>query len=139
MAIQDRKMFRQYRDIFDRLESVGSDIQKVTLEREQLIVSFNQSLGGLRLPMRLRKRSGGLLAWRNIAIRENKQRDYDLLHYQVDMVRLPQPVKTELLQLEKKRILLNLNFSLLQHESKQLNQVLKKIDLITSDLESLSA
>jgi len=105
-------MFRQYRDIFDRLEDVGLDIQKVTLEREQLIEYFNQSLGGLRLSMRLRKRSGGLLAWRNIAVRGNKQRDYDLLYYQNDLVRLPQTVKAELLQFEKKRILFNLNYEL---------------------------
>jgi hypothetical protein len=130
-------MLRQYREIYDRSEIIGADIRKVTLEREQLIESFDQSLGGLRLPMRLRRRSGGLLAWRNIAIRGNKQRDYNLIHYQNDMVRLPQTVKTELLQLEKKRILLNLNFSLLQHESKQLNHALKKFDSITSNLESM--
>jgi len=132
-------MFRQYRDIFDRLEDVGLDIQKVTLEREQLIEYFNQSLGGLRLSMRLRKRSGGLLAWRNIAVRGNKQRDYDLLYYQNDLVRLPQTVKAELLQFEKKRILFNLNFSLLQHESKQLNRAFKKIESNTTNLESISS
>ncbi len=132
-------MFRQYRDIFDRLESVGTEVQKITIDRERLIDSFNQSLGGLRLSMRLRKRSGGLLAWRNIAVRGNKQRDYDLLHYQNDLERLPQTVKAELLQFEKKRILFNLNFSLLQHESKQLNRALKKIDSNTSNLEPIDS
>ena len=97
-------MFRQYKEIFDRLENVVSYIQKVTLERERLIESFDLSLGGLRLSMRLRRRSGGLLAWRNIAARGNKQRDYDLIHYQNDLERLPQTVKAELLQFEKKRI-----------------------------------
>ncbi|MBT7209426.1 MAG: DUF3158 family protein [Gammaproteobacteria bacterium] len=129
-------MFRQYKEIFDRLENVVSYIQKVTLERERLIESFDLSLGGLRLSMRLRRRSGGLLAWRNIAARGNKQRDYDLIHYQNDLERLPQTVKAELLQFEKKRILLNLNFSLLQHESKQLNHALKKIESNTRGLES---
>ena len=132
-------MFRQYRDIFDRLESVGTEVQKITIDRERLIESFDQSLGGLRLSMRLRKRSGGLLAWRNIAVRGNKQRDYDLLHYQNDLGRLPQTVKAKLLQFEKKRILFNLNFSLLQHESKQLNHALKKIESNTSNLESIDS
>lgn len=132
MAIQGSRMFRQYREVLDRVERVDSDIRKVTLVREQLIESFNQSLGGLRLSMRLRKRSGGHLAWRNIAIRGNKQRDFDLLHYQNDLVRLPQSVRQKLLHFEKKRILLNLNFSLLQHESKQLNRALKKIDANSS-------
>lgn len=139
MAIQEKVMFRQYREVLDRVENIDSNIRKVTLVREQLIDSFNESLGGLRLSMRLRKRSGGLLAWRNIAVRGNQQRDHDLLHYQNDLVRLPQTVRAELLQFEKKRILLNLNFSLLQHESKQLNHALKKIDANTSFLESMAS
>jgi len=44
-----------------------------------------------------------------------------------------------LLQFEKKRILFNLNFSLLQHESKQLNRAFKKIESNTTNLESISS
>jgi len=130
-------MLRQYKEVFERLDNIGSDIRKVILQRDQLIKSFNQSLGGLRLSMRLRKRSGGLLSWRNIATGGTKQRDYDLAYYQSDLVRLPQTIKEDLLQFEKKRILLNLNYSLLQHESKQLNQALKKIEANTTILESI--
>ncbi|MBT4195008.1 MAG: DUF3158 family protein [Gammaproteobacteria bacterium] len=130
-------MFRQYRDIFERIENVREDIRKTIFMREQLIETFNQSLGGLRLSMRLRKRSGGLLAWRNIATRSSKQRDYDLLHYRDDLGRLPQTVRNQLLQFDKQRILLNLNWSMLQHESKQLNQAAKKIEANTTVIEPM--
>jgi predicted Zn-dependent peptidase len=130
-------VFRQYRDIFERIENVREDIRKTIFMREQLIETFNQSLGGLRLSMRLRKRSGGLLAWRNIATRSSKQRDYDLLHYRDDLGRLPQTVRNQLLQFDKQRILLNLNWSMLQHESKQLNQAAKKIEANTTVIEPM--
>ncbi|MBT6050900.1 MAG: DUF3158 family protein, partial [Candidatus Scalindua sp.] len=79
----------------------------------------------------------GLLAWRNIATRSSKQRDYDLLHYRDDLGRLPQTVRNQLLQFDKQRILLNLNWSMLQHESKQLNQAAKKIEANTTVIEPM--
>jgi len=127
---------RQYRDIWNRMAVVESDMQKATFDRDQLIETYDQSLGGLRLPMRLRRRSGGLLAWRNIAKRGREQRDMDLSQYMNDLGRLPQSVRSALLSIEKQRVLINLNLSLLQHESKQLKQAIKKIDLNSRLLES---
>ncbi len=129
-------MLRQYREIWDRLSVIESGIQKITFERDQLIQYFDQSLGGLRLPMRLRRRSGGMMTWRNIAKHGREQRDLDLSQYQDDLVHLPQSIRSALLRIEKQRILINLNLSLLQHESKQLKQAIKKIDLNTTILES---
>ena len=129
-------MLRQYREIWDRLSVIESGIQKITFERDQLIQYFDQSLGGLRLPMRLRRRSGGMMTWRNIAKHGREQRDLDLSQYQDDLVHLPQSIRSALLRIEKQRILINLNLSLLQHESKQLKQAIKKINLNTTILES---
>ena len=129
-------MLRQYREVWNRLAVVESEIKKTTFERDLLILEFDQSLGGLRLPMRLRRRSGGLLAWRNIAKRGRAQRDLDLSQYKDELAYLPQSIRSTLLRIEKQRILINLNLSLLQHESKQLNQAIKKIDLNTTILES---
>ncbi len=139
MAISGPVIFRQYRDLFIRLDSIKTDINKTNADRDRLIEVFDASLGGLRLPMRLRRRSGGLLSWRNIALRGRDQRDHDLVFYQDGLRRLPQVVRQELLELEKRRILLNLNLSLLQHESKQLNRALKKIDANTQTIESMAS
>jgi len=130
-------MLRQYRELWDRIAVIDSQLSHARFERDQLIETFDQSLGGLRLPMRLRRRSGGLLAWRNIAKRGREQRDLDLDQYQDDLACLPQSIRSGLLRIEKQRILINLNFSLLQHESKQLKQAIKKIDLNTTRLESM--
>lgn len=132
-------MLRQYRELWDRIAVIDSELSHARFERDQLIETFDQSLGGLRLPMRLRRRSGGLLAWRNIAKRGREQRDLDLDQYQDDLVCLPQSIRSTLLRIEKQRILINLNLSLLQHESKQLKQAIKKIDLNTTILESMAS
>jgi len=50
---------------------------------------------------------------------------------------LPQTVRNQLLQFDKQRILLNLNWSMLQHESKQLNQAAKKIEANTTVIEPM--
>ena len=139
MAISGSRMFRQYRDLFIRRDSIMSDRRKILIHRDRLIEVFDASLGGLRLPMRLRKRSGGLLAWRNIALRGRDQRDHDLVFYEDGLRRLPQVVRQELLELDKRRILLNLNLSLLQHESIQLNRALIKIDANTRIIESMAS
>jgi len=132
-------VYQQYKDIVAGLESIQSRQQKVSHARDQLIGSFDTKLGSLRLPMRLRKRSGGLLAWRNIALYGRCQRDTDLIQYRDDLARLPQTIVQQLVGFDKGRIIVNANLSLLQHESRQLKQALKKIDLSTSLLESKCA
>jgi hypothetical protein len=129
-------VYQQYRDIVAGLESIQSRQQKVAHARDQLIGSFDTKLGNFRLPMRLRKRSGGLLAWRNIALCSQSQRDADLVQYQDDLARLPQTIVILLVGFEKSRIIVNDNLSLLQPETRLLKQALKKIDLSTSLLES---
>jgi hypothetical protein len=133
------EMLRQYREIWNRLSVLETDLSKACFERDQLIETFDQTLGGLRLPMRLRRRSGGLLAWRNIAKRGREQRDLDLSQYQNDLVHLPQSIRSALLGIEKQRIFINLNLSLLQHESKQLKQAIKKIESNTTILEPMAS
>lgn len=132
-------MYQRYKDIIVGSEIVEDKIQRAVRDRDLLIESFNESLGNLRLSMRLRKRSGGLLAWRNIAIRGKAQRDFDLVQYRSDIARLPQSIRLKLLDFEKRRIVINLNLSLLQHEKRQLQQAIKKIEYNTSLLESMCA
>jgi hypothetical protein len=119
-------VYQQYKDIVAGLESIQFRQQKVSHDRDQLIGSFDTKLGSLRLPMRLRKRSGGLLAWRNIALYGRCQRDTDLIQYRDDLARLPQTIVQQLLGFEKSRIIVNAILSLLQHESRQLKQAIKK-------------
>ncbi len=132
-------MYQRYKDIIEGSVIVDEKIQRVVRDRDLLIESFNESLGYLRLSMRLRKRSGGQLAWRNIAVRGQDQRDQDLVQYQSDLVRLPQSIRQRLLDFDKQRIIINVNLSLLQHESRQLQLAQKKIESNTSIIESMCA
>ena len=132
-------MYQKYKDIIEAIDSNSDKVSQLNMDRESLIHDFDKTLGGLRLPMRLRKRSGGMITWRNIARRGQDQRELDLAAYEHDLIRLPQTIREQLLHYEKKRILLNLNISLIQHEKKQLSLAAKKIDLNASVLESMSA
>jgi len=132
-------MYQKYKDIIEAIDSNSDKVSQLNLDRDTLIQNFDETLGGLRLPMRLRKRSGGMITWRNIARRGQDQRELDLAAYENDLIRLPQTIREQLLHYEKKRILLNLNISLIQHEKKQLSLAAKKIDLNASVLESMSA
>ncbi len=121
-------MYQKHKDIIETLDQTTHQLNHVRRDRDSLIQSFDDSLGKLRLPMRLRKRSGGLLAWRNTATRSRGQRDLDLSAYENDLARLPQPIQRQLINFERKRIVMNLNLSLVQHEQKQLRQASGKID-----------
>ncbi len=122
-------MYQKHKDIIEALDQTTHQLNHVKRDRDSLIQSFDDSLGKLRLPMRLRKRSGGLLAWRNTATRSRGQRDLDLSAYENDLARLPQPIQRQLLNFERRRIVMNLNLSLIQHERKQLRHATKKIDI----------
>jgi hypothetical protein len=120
-------IYNNYREIIDGLVTVESDLNSLYQVRENLIQSFDQALGQLRLPMRLRKRSGGYIAWRNIAARGKDQRDYNLSEYQSGFDHLPQPIQRQILDYDKNRLLFNLNWSTLSHEKKQLEVVIQKL------------
>ncbi|NNE63655.1 MAG: DUF3158 family protein [Gammaproteobacteria bacterium] len=122
-------MYQNNKDIIGALDQADYQLNQLKRNRDALIQSFDESLGKLRLPMRLRKRSGGQLAWRNIATRSRGQRDLDLSAYKNDLVRMPQPIQRQLMNFERKRIVMNLNLSLVQHERQQLRHAATKIDL----------
>ncbi len=126
------KVLRQYRDLLERLAAVDAELNRVRFERDRLVDQFDAAVQGYRLPMRLRRRSGGLLAWRNLARNGRDQRDRDLIQYRNEMEELPQSLRQELLRLEKQRILINLNLSLLKHESRQLRHAQEKIAASTT-------
>lgn len=130
-------MYQNNKDIIGALQQADYQLNQVKRDRDALIQSFDESLGKLRLPMRLRKRSGGLLAWRNIATRSRGQRDLDLPAYKNDLVCMPQPIQRQLLNFERRRIVMNLNLSLVQHERKQLRQAAEKIELALRYFEKM--
>jgi len=120
-------MYQNYVAVVDAISRLGSRLSQVTVNRDKLVQAFDRQLGGLRLPMRLRRRSGGMLAWRNVSATSTQQRDHDLSYYNQQLIHLPQPVQDNLLQFEQQRILINLNLSLAQHEKKQLTSAAAKI------------
>ncbi len=120
-------MYQNYVGVVDGISKLDSRLSLVSVNRDKLVQVFDRQLGGLRLPMRLRRRSGGMLAWRNVSANPAQQRDHDLPHYEQQLIHLPQSVQDKLLQFEQRRILINLNLSLAQHEKKQLTSAAKKI------------
>ena len=124
-------IYRNFRDLAARRETLESGLGRLQVERDRLIGEFDAGLGKLRLPMRLRRRSGGLLAWRNIAARGSRQRDKDLGDYP-ELRHLPQAIQDRLMRLEKQRLLINLNLSVTLMELKQLSLAQKKFAANTS-------
>ena len=120
-------MYQNYVSVVDAITKLGSRLSQVSVSRDNLVQSFDRQLGVLRLPMRLRRRSGGMLAWRNVSVNPAQQRDHDLMHYEQKLIQLPQSVQDKLMQFEQHRILVNLNLSLVQHEKKQLTSAASKI------------
>ena len=120
-------MYQNYVSVVDAISKLNTRMSRVSAGRDKLVQTFDHQLGGLRLPMRLRRRSGGMLAWRNVSMNPAQQRDHDLLHYEQQLAALPQSVQDQLMQFEQQRILINLNLSLVQHEKKQLTSAATKI------------
>ncbi len=131
-------IYRHFRDLAARQASLASELGHLQAERDRLVGEFDASLGRLRLPMRLRRRSGGLLAWRNIAAHGRRQRDKDLADYP-ELLHMPQPIQNRLMRFEKKRLLINLNLSVTLMELKQVTLTQKKFAVNTSLLQSSAA
>ncbi len=127
--------YRNYRDLAARRDILESGLAHLRIERDQLVTEFDASLGKLRLPMRLRRRSGGLLAWRNIAMRGRNQRDRDLVDYP-ELANLPQEIRDRIEQFEKRRLMINLNLSVTLMELKQIALTQKKFAANTSLFQS---
>ncbi len=127
MATMDRTIYKQHRELVINQDELRIWLNRVSKNRDVLVQRFDGSLGQLRLPMRLRRRSGGQLAWRNVAVRGRDQRDWDLAYYRDQLVAMPQSVLTKLQQFEEERILVNLNLSILYHELGQIEAARKKI------------
>ncbi len=121
-------MYQRYQDIIAAIDLLTHRMNQIVRDRDELIELFDSTLGDLRLSMRLRRRSGGMIAWRNIAKRGRDQRHKDLAQYRDKLDLLPQPVKRQLLDFEKQRILINLNISIIQHEKAQLILAAEKIE-----------
>jgi len=118
---------RSFGQIAARMAALEQSQVALELERERMIEDCDARLAGLLLPMRLRRRSGGRLAWRNTARHGRDARDRDLEHYAAVLEALPQPVVDELRRIERERLLLNVNMSLVQHELRALRGVRQKI------------
>jgi hypothetical protein len=131
-------IYRHYRDLAASLETLQSELGQLQAERDRLVGEFDANLGKLRLPMRLRRRSGGLLAWRNIAVHGSRQRDKDLADYP-ELPGLPQQIQNRLMRFEKQRLLINLNLSVTLMEIKQVSLTQKKFAVNTSLLQSSAA
>ena len=121
-----------FREVLLRMDQVEKELGQVKLERDQLVQAFDASLGKYRLPFRLRRRSGGQIFWRNTASRPERQRDKPLSEYAEILAQLPGKVVGTLLTLEKKRLICNANFLLLQHEKRNLMTVTSQLQLIES-------
>jgi|GEM_PF-2611284 len=131
-------IYRHFRDLAARQTSLESELGHLQAERDRLVGEFDASLGRLRLPMRLRRRSGGLLAWRNIAAHGSRQRDKDLVDYP-ELLHMPQPIQNRLMRFEKQRLLINLNLSVTLMELKQVTLTQNKFAVNTSLFQSSAA